>query len=142
MNYLTTLLITIIIFCFTGCSTLAKPGAGAAIPFAAIADTVVAPFQLTGNAGVALIHLGDRHAEQVFDANKNSVTLPLAQVTSLVYYIPGYILYPFDSITPDNYYSLTKNCLNIINAKPEIEGESRKRKREIRKLPENNFEEW
>jgi len=138
-KYLATLLI-IVIICLTGCSSLAKPSAGAAIPFAAIADTAVAPIQLIGDAGVGLIYLGDRHQQQTYDANKDSLTLPLAELTTLVFYIPGYILFPADSITPDKYYSLTRSCLDVINNKPR--NKEKKRIRETRKLPEDGFEEW
>ena len=114
--------------------------AGVAIPFAAIADTVAAPFQLMGDAGVTLIEIGDRHQTQVYEANKDSTTLPLSELTTLVFYIPGYLLYPIDSITSDTYFPLTKNCLNIIHGKPK--GKERDRPRETRKLPKDNFDEW
>jgi len=134
-NILSALLI-ITAICLTGCSTMA----GIAIPFAAITDTVVAPFQLTGDAGAGLIYLGDRHQQQVYEVNKDSVTLPLDQLTTLVFYIPGYLLLPFDSITPDEYYPLTKSCLNVINAKPK--SKKQKRTYETRKLPKDSFEEF
>jgi len=133
-------LLIIAVIALTGCSSLAKPSAGAAIPFAAIADTVVAPFQLIGDAGAGLIYLGDRHQEQVYEVNRDSVTLPLDQLTTLVFFIPGYLLYPFDSITPDKYYSLTKSCLNVINAKPRTK--EKRRTYETRKLPKEGFEEF
>ena len=139
MNYLITLLL-IVTLCLTGCSTMNKPIAGASIPFAAIADTVVAPFQLMGDAGVTLIEIGDRHQVQVYEANKDSTTLPLSELTTLIFYIPGYLLYPVDSITPETYFPLTKNCLNVINAKPRMI--ERNQHRETRKLPKDNFEEW
>ncbi len=139
MNYLIALLL-IVTLGLTGCSTMNKPVASVSIPFAAIADTVVAPFQLIGDAGVTLIEIGDRHQLQVYEANKDSTTLPLSELTTLIFYIPGYLLYPVDSITPETYFPLTKNCLNVINAKPQnIE---RNRHRETRKLPKDNFDEW
>jgi len=119
-----------------------KAGAYAALPFATIPDTVVAPFQLTGDAGVWLIHLGDNHSRQVYEANKNSVTLPLDEVTSLVFYIPGYLLFPFDTITPDDYYPLTGNCLDVINKKPENPLLEKQTIRRTRKLPKDDFEDW
>ena len=138
-KFLATLLL-IVVISLTGCSSLAKPAAGTAIPFAVIADTVIAPFQLIGDAGEGLIYLGDRHQQQVYEVNKDSVTLPLDQLTSLVFFIPGYLLYPVDSITPDKYYSLTKSCLDVINAKPRNKG--KKRTFETRKLPKDGFEEF
>ena len=135
-----TALLIIAIIALTGCSSLAKPSAGIAIPFAAVADTVAVPFQLTGDAGVTLIEMGDRHQQQVYEVNKDSLTLPLDQLTTLIFFIPGYILLPFDSITPDEYYPLTKSCLNVINAKPKTK--KQKRTYETRKLPKDNFEEF
>ena len=84
----------------SGCSTMAKVSAGAATPVTAALDTALAPVQLIGDAGKGLIYLGDRHQEMVYEANKDSVTLPLAQLTTLIFYIPGYVLLPIDSITP------------------------------------------
>ena len=128
--------LTIVCISLAGC----KAGAGAAIPVTAAIDTGLAPIQLIGDAGKGLINMGDRHQDQVYEANKDSVTLPLAQLTTLVFYIPGYLLLPFDSITPDNYYPLTKSCLNVVNAKPEKKKNIRTR--EIRKMPKDDFEEW
>jgi len=139
MNYLITLFL-VAALCLTGCSTMNKPVASVSIPFAAITDTVVAPFQLIGDAGVVLIEIGDRHQLQVYEANKDSTTLPLAELTTLIFYIPGYLLYPVDSITPETYFPLTKNCLNAINA--DSQSIKKNRPRKTRKLPKDNFEEW
>ena len=130
------LLLIIVCICLAGC----KAGAGAAIPITGALDTALAPFQLMGNAGTGLINMGDRHQVQVYEANKDSTTLPLSELTTLIFYIPGYLLLPFDSITPDDYYSLTKSCFNTINAKPEKEKKIRKYK--ALKTPNDDFEEW
>jgi len=119
-----------------------KVGAGTALPFAAIADTVVAPFQLLGDAGTTLIEMGDRHTEQVYAANEKSLTLPLDQATTLIFYIPGYLLYPFDSITPDKYYPLTEKCMNVINYDENQNNFNDRRIIKTRKIPKNDFEEW
>lgn len=138
----TTISVLFLLLFLAGCSTMSKVGAGAALPFAAITDTVVAPFQLIGDAGVGLVHLGDRHSQQVYAVNKKSVTLPLAEITTLVFYIPGYLLYPVDSITPDEYYPLTKKCVGVIEEE-ETKGKFKDRRIiKTRKIPKNDFEEW
>ncbi len=128
--------LTILCICLQGC----KAGAGAAIPITGALDAALAPVQCIGDAGTGLIKMGDRHSERVYEENKNSVTLPFDELSSLVYYIPGYCLLPFDSITPDDYFPLTKSCLNTINAKPEEE--KKRQTRKFSKMKKDDFEEF
>ncbi len=137
--YITILFATLF---FSGCSIVKKTSAGVAIPFAAIGDTVVAPFQLLGNCANPLMNLGDDHYMKAYEGSKFKTTLMLAAATSYVYYLPGYFCMPFDYFTPDNYYSMTKSCLRTINSEEE-EGDPRTRQSSYRKTPpRKEFKEW
>jgi len=128
------------ILLFSGCSAIKKTSAGAAIPFAAIGDTVVAPFQLIGNCATPLMNLGDDHYMEVYEENKFKTTLMLATATSYIYYIPGYLCMPFDYCTPDKYYPMTKACLRTINYE---EDKTKLRQSPYRKTPpRKEFKEW
>ncbi len=89
-------------------------GYASAIPFAAIGDSVVAPFQVIGKGYQPLFALGNEHKAYVYEENKTKATLPLAELTSMVYYIPGAFCWPFYAMTPKEYYPMTKACVRSI----------------------------
>ncbi len=129
-------------FFFSACSTVKKTSAGAAIPFAAIGDTLVAPFQLIGDCSTPLINMGDDHYMEKYDENKHKTTLMFATATSWVYYFPGYFCLPFDVSTPDNYYPMTKACVDTISS-DEKNDKPKKIKARYRKTPpREDFKEW
>ena len=137
--------ILLAILFFQGCSLVKKTSAGAAIPFAAIGDTVVAPFQLLGDCANPLMNLGDDHYIKVYEESKFKTTIMLATATTYIYYLPGYFCMPFDYCTPDKYYSMTKSCLRTMNPEEEDEEEENKRTHEssYRKTPpRKEFKEW
>ena len=93
-----------------GCSSARRNSAAAAVPFAAVGDTVMTPFQGLGYASRKLIELGDEHLAHVREEKKDNITLPAAEPTAGVYYVPGYLLYPFQLMTPSEWYPMTKAC--------------------------------
>lgn len=115
----------------SGCVTVDKVAAGAVLPLAAVADTVAVPFQALGRSSRALMVMGDAHSADVIreDAGEPGYTdgddefdqlslLDLDLLTSAVYYVPAYLLYPFDAATPNEWYTLTHDCLAEISAQP------------------------
>ena len=99
------LLAAIVLAVVSGCS-LRQTGAATALPFAAVGDTLLAPFQGMGKLSTFLLAAGDAHADQMFEENKDSVALPAAEATSWVLYLPGYALWPFEACTPDRWYPM------------------------------------
>ena len=122
----------------SGCVTVDKVAAGTVLPLAAVADTVVVPFQALGRTSRALMLMGDEHSRDVIreDAGEPGYTdeddefdqlslLDLDLLTSAVYYVPAYALYPFYAATPSGYYTLTHDCLAEISKQPAQPGSSR-----------------
>ena len=100
----------------SGCEPARNAGAGAALPFAAIGDTVLLPFQGLGHASTYLIEAGDNHLDAVRENNKGKVTLPLAECTAGICYVPGYALLPFHACTPEQLYPMTRSCMAVLAA--------------------------
>ncbi len=136
-----TILFTILFF--TGCSTVKKTVASVAIPFAAIGDTAVVPFQLIGDCSTPLMNMGDDHYMKTYEENKLKTTEVLATSTSYVFYFPGYLCMLFDFCTPDKYYPMTKACLKTISPAKEKNSKKRIRRSPYRKTPpKEEFKEW
>jgi uncharacterized protein YceK len=104
----------------SACSSARKAGAGAALPFAALGDTMLLPFQGLGYASDKLIEQGDEHLATAREQKRGNVTLRAAEDTSAVLYVPGYALWPFAQITPDGWYPMTSTCLAALKT-PEDE---------------------
>ena len=122
----------------SGCAPARKTGAGAALPFAAIGDTVLLPFQGMGLASTCLIEAGDNHLAAVREKNKGKVTLPIAECTAGVCYVPGYALWPFRACTPERLYSMTQSCMAVLAA-----GNASSTNRAPRAAaPADPFKEW
>jgi hypothetical protein len=127
-----------------GCSTVKKVGAGVALPFAAIGDTIaVLPFQGADAASKKLIELGDDHVQKVREENEGKVTLSVAEDTAMVYYIPGYGLRPIGAFASPRLYPMTRSCLAVFGPEkeelPEEEiPEPARKKKKVRE----EFEEW
>ena len=111
---------TVIAACLVGCGVARQSGAYAALPFAAIGDSVLLPFQGMGRASSSLISLGDEHLEYVREKNKGKVTVAVAELTPGFYYVPGWLLWPFDALTPTNLYPMTKACSAVAMPDPAL----------------------
>lgn len=137
-------------FFLNACSTMKDVGYASVIPFAAIGDTVIVPFQAIGEGYEPLFALGDDHKAYVYEANKTKATLPLAELTSLVYYIPGAACWPFHAITPEEYYPMTKACVRGIQEEDETLKEAKEETVKERDAPAyvpdhpayDEFREW
>lgn len=99
-----------LVMLLAACSTARKTGAAIAMPFAFVGDTLIVPLQWLGYTSEALITAGDNsqysyHTRWGYTEVRHHDT-PL----SLLYYIPGYTLYPFTPFTTWDYYSMTQAC--------------------------------
>ncbi|MBO7436097.1 hypothetical protein J6U76_08945 [bacterium] len=129
-----------------------KVGAGCALPFAAIGDTLVAPLNGIEWCSDKLIDLGDDHQMKVYEETRNTTYGDLAAYTAWVYYIPGYILWPFGALAPSELYPMTKSCMAVLkdeNDTEKREEEANKRYEEHKRLEERekdleeeSFKEW
>ena len=103
------------------CATTKQCGAAVFLPFAAVGDTVLAPFQACGKASSSLIEAGNRHAQQAAQKRTQYENIPHATQFRLLEmqtlaawgcYVPGYALLPCDVSTPNRWYALTQDCLS------------------------------
>ena len=130
--FLSAVLVSLLI---SGC----KVGAGCALPFAAIGDTLVAPLNGIEWCSDKLIDLGDEHQMKVYEETRNTTYGDLAAYTAWVYYLPGYMLWPFGALAPSELYPMTKSCMAVL--KDEKNTEKREEEANIRYKEYKRFEE-
>ena len=126
----------------TGCSstTVEKAGAGAAMPLAAVGDTLILPVQGLGRSSAALMRAGDRHREKVAEEDAgNTVTANADQWSSIVYYAPGVALWPFYKISPDALYPMTKGCAAVLEQDAAATNATAAA---AEPMPQDEFKEW
>ena len=139
------LLFGVVLF-LSGC----KVGAGCALPFAAIGDTLVAPLNGCEWVSDKLIQLGDDHQVKVYEETRNTTYGDLAAYTAWVYYLPGYLFWPAGALAPSELYPMTKACMKTIKGENTEEAkvsEANERygtykKIKEREKEEEDFEEW
>lgn len=132
-----------------------KVGASCALPFAAIGDTLVTPLNGCKWTSDKLIELGDEHQMKVYEETRNTAYGDLAAYTAYVYYLPGYVFWPFGAIAPSQLYPMTKSCLKVINgdntaeaaaAESNAKYDTYKRRTgrddSVPDVEEDSFEEW
>lgn len=128
-----------------------KVGAACALPFAAIGDTLVCPLNGIEWCSDKLIELGEDHQMKVYEENRNTTYGDLAAYTAWVYYLPGYILWPFGALAPDELYPMTKGCMAVLNdekdtgKKEQLANDRYREKKRLEDLyegREETFEEW
>jgi len=123
------------------CTGVEKAGAGAALPLAAVGDTLVLPIQGLGRSSEALIRAGDRHSDKVAEEDiGNNVTAEADQWSSIVFYAPGAALWPFYKISPAELYPMTKGCVGVLEYDPAATNAAAAAARD--RVPEDTFEEW
>ncbi|MCX7003761.1 MAG: hypothetical protein NTV22_10880 [bacterium] len=123
------------------CTGVEKAGAGAALPLAAVGDTLVLPVQGLGRTSEALMRAGDRHSEKVAEEDLgNDVTAQADQWSTIVYYAPGVALWPFQKIAPAKLYPMTKGCFGVLEYDPAATNAAAGTVRD--RAPEDTFEEW
>ncbi|MBP5626679.1 hypothetical protein J6X96_00725 [bacterium] len=135
-------------FFISGC----KVGAGCALPFAAIGDTLVAPLNGIEWCSNKLIDLGDDHQMKVYEETRNTTYGDLSALTAWVYYFPGYLLWPAGALAPSELYPMTKSCMAVLKDENDTEKKARDtnaRYEERKKLDElykgeeeESFQEW
>ena len=142
--FILTVLVSLVI---SGC----KVGACCALPFAAIGDTLVAPLNGFKWCSDELIELGDEHEMKVYEETRNTTYGDLAAYTAWVYYLPGYIIWPFGALAPSELYPMTKSCMAVLNDENDTmkkektanaRYEERKKLDELYKGEEESFQEW
>ena len=105
-----------IIFCAN--ANAGKTGAAIALPFAFMGDTVIAPFQVMGYTGRALIDQGNaagsytKYSSFTYEYNEPSFV-------QLVFYIPGFIMAPFMPLANFPYYPMTTSCIKQFSVNDE-----------------------
>ena len=98
-------------FCLAGCSSMQKASAGAALPFAFIGDSMLAPFQMCGAASEALIAGGNAVDNYTTERWGYQAEIHHDNPADLFYYIPGYALAPFGPLASFDYYTMTSVCM-------------------------------
>ena len=137
------LLLMLSVVCTSGCSTVKKTGAAAALPFAALGDTIaVLPFQGCEQASSYLLFQGDSHLAMVREEQRGKPTLPLAEHSALVYYIPGYALWPPAQLAPAELFPMTKGCLAVFEPPKKDKPVEEPLPPSPEKKPVGEFEEW
>ena len=140
-------LAVLLLLSVSGC----KVGAGCALPFAAIGDTLVCPLNGIEWCSDKLIDLGDDHQMKVYEETRNTTYGDLAAYTAWVYYLPGYILWPIGALAPSELYPMTKSCMAVLRdenntEKKELDSnaryEERKKLDELYRGEEDSFQEW
>ncbi|MBR4820428.1 hypothetical protein IKZ70_01025 [bacterium] len=140
-------LAVLLLLSVSGC----KVGAGCALPFAAIGDTLVCPLNGIEWCSDKLIDLGDDHQMKVYEETRNTTYGDLAAYTAWVYYLPGYILWPLGALAPSELYPMTKSCMAVLRdenntEKKELDSnaryEERKKLDELYRGEEDSFQEW
>lgn len=140
-------LAVLLLLSVSGC----KVGAGCALPFAAIGDTLVCPLNGIEWCSDKLIDLGDEHQMKVYEETRNTTYGDLAAYTAWVYYLPGYILWPLGALAPSELYPMTKSCMAVLRdenntEKKELDSnaryEERKKLDELYRGEEDSFQEW
>lgn len=89
-------------------------GAGMALPFAAIGDTLLLPVQGLGGASDELLQLGEEHRARMHAENRGKITEDAAAASAIVYELPGYLLYPFSLVSPPKLYPMTSACWDAL----------------------------
>ena len=140
-------LAVLLLLSVSGC----KVGAGCALPFAAIGDTLVCPLNGIEWCSDKLIDLGDDHQMKVYEETRNTTYGDLAAYTAWVYYLPGYILWPIGALAPSELYPMTKSCMAVLRDENNTENkeldsnaryEERKKLDELYRGEEDSFQEW
>lgn len=122
-----------------GCETLRRTGAGLALPFAAIGDTLLLPVQGLGAASDALLQAGAAHRARMREENRGKITADASAASAVVYELPGYLFYPFSLIAPSNLYPMTQACWDALQPAPTNQPAATPT---ARTLEHETFEEW
>lgn len=125
--------------CLAGCETLRRAGAGAALPFAAVGDTLLLPVQGLGAASDALLEAGAAHRARMREENRGKITVDASAASAVVYELPGYLLYPFSVMAPSNLYPMTQACWDALQPAPTNQPTAAQ---PARTLEHETFEEW
>ena len=116
-------------FCLSTNAAFEKLAAGSALPFAFIGDSVFFPFQFMGHSSKYLIARGYGVENYTRGAWGYTHTVHQAKPIALIYYIPGYCLYPFSPLANFNYYETTDACVKILSYQTPHGGYRRQRRR-------------
>ncbi len=102
----------------SGCASTGEFTAGAAVPLAFAADTVLFPPQYLGKCSQALMQRGYNVDHYINEYNGTYEYVHQPSMIDLVYYVPGYALGPFLPFSKMNYYGMTKTCVNTALGPP------------------------
>jgi uncharacterized protein YceK len=125
-----------------GCETVQRTSAAAALPFAAVGDTVILPFQGLGRASERLLLRGADHRARMMEENAGKVTARASANSALVYELPGMALWPFKVATPSELYPMTHACLDAMEPPRVYTTNEPPRANLPRSTPPDEFEEW
>ena len=100
----------VVLLCLSGCLTLKKAGAGAALPVAVAGDTALVPFQFLGFRSLGILSAAEKSGTSSSSGWGYEVTTHHDSPMMIVYYAAGYSLAPFIPFTMIDYYSMTSAC--------------------------------
>ncbi len=139
MKHVCVIVCVLCVWCVTGCETLRRTGAAAALPFAAVGDTLLLPVQGLGAASDALVEAGAAHRARMREENQGKITVDASAASAIVYELPGYLLYPFAAISPPALYPMTSACWEAMQ--PAVTNQPPAAAR-ARSLEDEQFDEW
>jgi len=116
-------------FCLSTNAAFEKLAAGSALPFAFIGDSVLFPFQFMGHSSKYLIARGYGVDNYTREAWGYTETIQKAKLIGLIYYIPGFCLYPLSPLANFSYYGTTDACVKILSYQKPSGGYRRQRRR-------------
>jgi len=116
-------------FCLSINAAFEKVVAGTVIPLAFVGDSVVAPFQFLGNSSNYLVAKGYKVENYSRKSWGYTQTIHKARPSALIFYVPGFCLYPFSPFANFDYFTMTDACIKILRYQKSEEGYRRKRKR-------------
>jgi len=119
----------IAVFCLSTNAAFEKVVAGSALPLAFVGDSVFFPFQFLGRSSKYLIARGYGVENYSNEKWGYTQTIHKAKPIALIYYIPGFALYPFSPLAKFNYYGTTDACVKILSYKKSNGGYRRQRRR-------------
>lgn len=103
--------------CLLGCSSMQKAGAAAALPFAFMGDSMLAPFQMCGKVSKYMIAGGDAVDNYTTEHWGYQANIQHDNPADLFWYIPGYALAPFAPLASFEYYTMTSSCMDTLQQK-------------------------
>jgi len=124
-----TVCVLVALFCLSANAGMEKVVAGSALPLAFAGDSAIFPFQFMGQSSKYLIARGYGVENYSREGWGYTQTIHKARPSALIYYIPGFCLYPFSPLANFDYYTMTDACVKVVTYQKPGGGYRRHRRR-------------